>query len=273
MGFFWPSQPDPTDVCAEQRVRMRVGRKRGKGPVRAASDGAFCRRDGRLELNWRHSLANRTRRLVQRENQAFSLAQTCTRPEPAPRDKDQKGRRFSFLAPERLDQTPEGPCAVISSSGMRSVASLPCSGQVALRGPLPQGKPEATVPFGAEGDPRRGRAGQGAVGSGAQLQTPGGVTSPSSRVRSRMGGWLGPPSPMRVKASTWISYSTYLPRPVSWALREEFPSTSQNRGGASESFSLYSTCQSPAQGQGRRPGSGLARTSPVSSPGAGWGAG
>ena len=158
---------------------------------------------------------------------------------------------------------------------MRSVASLPCSGQVALRSLLPQGQPEATVPFGAAGYPRRGRAGQGVVQGEAQLPALprpwGGVTSPSSRVRSRIGGWLGPPSPMRVKASTWISYSTYLPRPVSWALREEFPSTSQNRGGASESFSLYSTCQSPAQGQGRGLGSGLARTSPVSSPGAGWG--
>ena len=151
---------------------------------------------------------------------------------------------------------PKAPCAGISSLGMRSVASLPCSGQVALRSLLPQGKPEATVPFGAAGDSRRGRAGQGVVRGEAQLPAlprpwGGGVTSPSSRVRSRMGGWLGPPSPMRVKASTWISYSTYLPRPVSWALREEFPSTSQNRGGASESFSLYSTCQSPAQGQGR----------------------
>ena len=56
---------------------------------------------------------------------------------------------------------PKAPCAGISSLGMRSVASLPCSGQVALRSLLPQGKPEATVPFGAAGDPRKGRAGQG----------------------------------------------------------------------------------------------------------------
>lgn len=68
---------------------------------------------------------------------------------------------------------------------------------------------------------------------------------PSSSVLSRMGGWLGTPSPMRVKASTRISYSTYLPSPASWALRDAFPSASQNRARRSESFSLYMTCEEP----------------------------
>lgn len=44
---------------------------------------------------------------------------------------------------------------------------------------------------------------------------------------------------------------------MSWALREEFPSTSQNRGWESESFSLYITCQSTVQGV-RACGLGLA---------------
>ena len=107
LGFLWPSQPDPTDVCAEQRVMMRVGRKQGKGPVRAASDGVFCRRDGRLELSWRHSLANKTRRLVQRENQASPLHRPALGLSLPPGGQEEKGHRFSFLAPARLDQTPK----------------------------------------------------------------------------------------------------------------------------------------------------------------------
>lgn len=55
-----------------------------------------------------------------------------------------------------------------------------------------------------------------------------------------------------------------MPKPVSWTLRDEFPSTSQTRGWESESFSLYTTCQSPAQDEDL--GLGLPY---VSSPGAG----
>lgn len=68
---------------------------------------------------------------------------------------------------------------------------------------------------------------------------------PSSSVRSRTGGRLGTPSPILVKASTRISYSVYLPSPVSWALREALPSASQNWARVSKSFSLYITCNRP----------------------------
>lgn len=169
LGFLWPSQPDPTDVCAEQRVRMRVGRKQGKGPVRAASDGVFCHRDGRLELSWCHSLANKTRRLVQRENQASPLHRPALGLSLPPGGQEAKGAQVLFSCPSEAGSDAKGPCAGISSLGMRSVASLPCSGQVALRSLLPQGKPEARVPFGAAGDPRRGRAGEGVVQGDAQL--------------------------------------------------------------------------------------------------------
>ena len=56
-----------------------------------------------------------------------------------------------------------------------------------------------------------------------------------------MEGELLLPSPIRVKARTWISYRTYLPRPLSWTLWLVFPSTGQKSGAVSESFSLYTT--------------------------------
>lgn len=64
---------------------------------------------------------------------------------------------------------------------------------------------------------------------------------PSSRVLSKMDGELLRPSPIRVKAKTWISYRTYLPRPISWTLWLVLPSTAQKLGAVSESFSLYTT--------------------------------
>lgn len=68
-----------------------------------------------------------------------------------------------------------------------------------------------------------------------------GFKIPSSSVRSKSGGELEAPSPIRVKPRTWISYRTYLSRPVSWTLWLVFPSTVQKQRAESESFSRYAT--------------------------------
>lgn len=94
------------------------------------------------------------------------------------------------------------------------------------------------IPLGCAGDCQMSRT-ELVRTSGNRIPTGGPGTS--SSVRSRMGGELGRPSPILVKANTWISYSTYFPRPVSWTLWVELPSTVQEWAGPSESFSLYTT--------------------------------
>lgn len=94
------------------------------------------------------------------------------------------------------------------------------------------------IPLGCAGDCQMSRT-ELVRTSGNRIPTGGPGTS--SSVRSRMCGELGRPSPILVKAKTWISYSTYFPRPVSWTLWVELPSTVQEWAGPSESFSLYTT--------------------------------
>lgn len=94
------------------------------------------------------------------------------------------------------------------------------------------------MPLGCEGDCQISRT-EVVRTSGNRMPTGGPGTS--SRVLSRMGGELGCPSPILVKARTCISKSTYFPKPVSWTLCVAFPSTVQKWTALSESFSLYTT--------------------------------
>ena len=74
-----------------------------------ASDGVFCRRDGRLELSWSHSLANRTHRLVQRENQASPLHRPALGLSLPPSGQEAKGARVLFSCPSEAGSDAKGP--------------------------------------------------------------------------------------------------------------------------------------------------------------------
>ncbi len=65
--------------------------------------------------------------------------------------------------------------------------------------------------------------------------------SPSSLVLSKTGGLLSCPSPIRVKANTWISYWTNLRRFLSKTDCVRLPLTTFTCASEAESFSLYIT--------------------------------
>ena len=169
---------------------------------------------------------------------------------------------------------PKAPCAGISSLGMRSIASLPCSGQVALRSLLPQGKPEATVPFGAAGDSRRGRAGHGVVRGEAQLPAlprPWGGGCDLTVVQGPLqdGRVAGAPVADACEGQHLDLIQHVLAQACELGAAGRVPFHQPEPGWGVRVLLLVQYLSEPSAGSG--PCSGIARTSPVSSPGAGWG--